>query len=186
MPFRYELTNHFGRVSKWRVTGPGVVFGGPGRRGYLTLPPLEMCDTDGVVDCPVRGEPAGCPTRHVLTSPDGAVLATFDTRLIARVVETRRTTVTGAGGGELCTLVPVEAEVSGVRETLAAALEGGYNLTLRGAIFGRVEASGLGSGTAPPSSHRCVGIRYPAGSAVGSGGSPLQAMVLDPSRVPES
>ena len=49
MPFRYELTNHFGRVSKWRVTGPGVVFGGPGRRGYLTLPPLEMCDTDGVV-----------------------------------------------------------------------------------------------------------------------------------------
>lgn len=140
MPFRYELTSRSGPVSTWRITGPGLDLRGAGRRGYLTLPPLEICDTGGVATALFGGNRRVAPTRHVLTSPDGRVLATFGTHLIARVVDTRRTIVTDAGGDELCTLVPVEAGVSGVRDTLAAALDGGYILTRRGEIIGRLGA----------------------------------------------
>ena len=141
-----------------------------------------------------------------MTSPDGQVLATFDTRLIARIVDKRRTIVTDAEGDELCTLVPTEAEVSGVRGALAAALDGGYLLTRRGAPIGRVGA---------PRVHPRGGI---AGRAVDLARQAIQRMrhddsahvtgvlesdieldpqlaaavllykrwVLDPSRVPES
>lgn len=205
-PSRYELTSHSGRVTKWRVTGPGVDLGGAGRRGYLTLPPVEIYDTDGAVTALFGGNRRVAPSRHVLTSPDGRVLATFDTRLIARVVDTRRTTVTDAGGDELCTLVPAEAGVSGVRNTLAAALEGGYILTRRGAAIGHVGA--LRADTRGGVAGRAVDLARQAVERLRNGPSeqvtgvlesdiqldPLLAAgvllykrwVLDPSRVPES
>ena len=205
MPFRYELTSRSGGVSQWRVTGPGVDFAGPGRRGYLTLPPLEVHTSDGGVTALFGGNRRVAPSRHVLTSPDGHVLATFHTRLIARVVEKRQTKVTDAGGDELW-LVPIESEASGVRDTLAAALEGGYLLTRRGAPIGRVGAprlhpsggiAGRAVGLARQAVHRIrnddsthvVGVlesdieldpRLAAALLL------YKRWVLDPSRVPES
>ncbi len=106
---------------RWRVTGPGVEFGGVGRRGYLTLPPIEIYDAHSVVTAFFGGNRRIAPTRHVLTSPDGRLLATFGTRPMGRVVDRRRTIVTDDDGDELCTLVPFEAEVSGIRDTVPAA-----------------------------------------------------------------
>lgn len=142
MPFRYELTSRTGPVSTWHATGPGLDLRGEGRRGYLTLPPLEFCEADGVVAARFGGNRRIAPSRHILQSPDGRVLANFGTHLVASVVETRGTIATDSEGNERCALVPVETEVTGIRNTLAAAVDGGYILTV-------VPRPSVGSGLSP-------------------------------------
>lgn len=207
MFFRYELTSRSGPGPTWRVTGPGLHVHGVERRGYLTLPPLEISDTGGAVAALLGGNRRVAPTRHMLTSPNGGVLATFDTRLIARVVDKRHTKVTDAEGGELCTFVPVEAYVDGWRDTLLAAIDGGYLLTRGGSTIGRLGngrdqavQGGLAGRTGDLARQAVRRIRGHASEHVAGvleceiQFDPLSAaalllykrFVLDPSRLPES
>ena len=147
MARRYELWTVARPAPAWRIVGPEVELSGALPRGYLTLPPLEIRDASGTVVARLGGDRRVAPGRHRLIGGDGSVLAVFDTHAIARVLEDRPTRVTDAGGREICSLVPAESEVAGLREKLASVIiDGGYRIVRGGEEVGRL---GLVSAASP-------------------------------------
>lgn len=139
MAARYELWMRNRPNRAWRITGPGVEFHGAGRRGYLTLPALAICDSRDEVVALLGGNRRIGPGRHLLTSREGSTIAVFETKRIASAIELRPTRVVGPEGDELCTLVPVEAAAETAVGFAKAALgDDGHLVNQAGVTIGRL------------------------------------------------
>lgn len=139
MTARYELWMRTRPSRAWRITGPGVDFHGAGRRGYLTLPPLAICDAQDEVVARLGGNRRIGPGRHLLTSRDGSTIAVFETKRIASVIELRPTRVLGPDGDERCTLIPAEAAAENAAGFATAVLgDDGHLVSRAGVTIGRL------------------------------------------------
>lgn len=132
------------------VVGDSVRFEGS-VRGYVTKPPILFRST-GDPSFRLGGNRRIAPSRHILESPGGEVLAVFKTKRVQSPIDTRATSILDSDGSEIATLV---LEGDSLWSRLRAAFRDDYLLMTNGQLVGSLGRCSTTPETKPEPAGRC-------------------------------